>query len=81
MLDLREVAKNFDAVVGRLESRGGTLDWSQFKALFGERKTLHIEVESLAGARNRAMSSSKSFKADGPRRNRRDFRPSRSGRS
>ncbi len=47
MLDKREVAKNFDAVVARLADRGGALDLSQFKALFAERRTINIEKEAL----------------------------------
>ena len=49
MLDKREVAKNFDAVVARLADRGGALDLSQFKALFAERRALNIEKEALDG--------------------------------
>ena len=49
MLDKREVAKNFDAVVARLADRGGNLDLGQFKALFAERRGLNIEKEVIDG--------------------------------
>ncbi len=54
MLDLKEIARNFDAVVSRLKDRGGTLDLSQFQTLFAERNTLFIEVETLQAKRNGA---------------------------
>src|SRR5438067_406627 len=54
MLDLREVAKNYDAVVARLKARGGNLDLGPFQKLFGERRELHIAVEQLQNRRNAA---------------------------
>ncbi len=54
MLDLKEIARNFDAVVARLKDRGGALDLSQFQTLFAERKALHVEVETLQAKRNGA---------------------------
>ena len=52
MLDLKEVARNYDAVVARLKDRGGNLDLSAFGQLFSERKQLYIDVEGLSAKRN-----------------------------
>src|SRR5437773_12276946 len=54
MLDLTEVAKNYEPVVARLAARGSTLDLGPFKKLFGERRELHISVEELQKRRNAA---------------------------
>ncbi len=54
MLDLKEVSKNFDAVVERLKSRGGSLDLGPFQQLVQERRELHIAVEALSNQRNSA---------------------------
>jgi seryl-tRNA synthetase len=54
VLDLKEIAKNFDAVVQRLSDRGGTLDLSRFKELFAERKSLIMAVEAEQARRNKA---------------------------
>ncbi|MFB1483002.1 serine--tRNA ligase [Corallococcus sp. RDP092CA] len=54
MLDLRNVAQNFDAVVARLKTRGGSLDLGPFQALFTERRDLYVSMESLAARRNAA---------------------------
>ena len=54
MLDLRYVAENFDAVVERLSARGGNLDLGSFRALFAERRTLNISLQSLQSRRNAA---------------------------
>ncbi len=53
MLDLKDVAKNFDAVVARLTARGGALDLSAFQALFAERKRLYTVVEAEQAKRNK----------------------------
>jgi seryl-tRNA synthetase len=55
VLDLNLVAKNFDSVVARLSARGGTLDLSRFKALFGDRKKLYTELESNQARKNRVQ--------------------------
>lgn len=55
MLDLKEVAKNYDAIVARLKTRSGTLDLSQFQALFAERKKLFIELETNQASKNKAQ--------------------------
>ena len=52
MLDLKEVAKNFDVVVARLKDRGGALDLSRFQQLFGERKALNIALEGNQARKN-----------------------------
>ena len=55
MLDLKEVAKNFDAVVARLKARGGALDLSRFQTLFGERKKLIMELETNQALKNKVQ--------------------------
>ena len=52
MLDLKEVAKNFEAVVARLKDRGGTLDLSRFQELFSERRKLNVELETNQAKKN-----------------------------
>lgn len=64
MLDLKEVAKNFDAVVERLKSRGGALDLSQFQALFAERKKLNIELGDHQATRNKTQEQLKTADAE-----------------
>ncbi len=59
MLDLKEVAKNFDAVVARLKTRGGALDLSRFQELFTERKKLYIELEANQASKNKAQEQMK----------------------
>ncbi|PZR13531.1 MAG: serine--tRNA ligase [Archangium gephyra] len=59
MLDLKEVAKNYDAVVARLQTRSGTLDLSRFQALFAERKKLFIELEANQASKNKAQEQMK----------------------
>ena len=54
MLDLKEVAKNFDSVVNRLAARGGALDLTRFRQLFDERKRLYVELESNQAQKNKA---------------------------
>jgi seryl-tRNA synthetase len=58
-LDLKEVAKNFDAVVARLATRSGTLDLSRFKELFAERKKINVELEANQSRRNKASEEMK----------------------
>ncbi|MBL8910228.1 MAG: serine--tRNA ligase [Archangium sp.] len=53
MLDLKEVAKNFEAVVERLKTRGGALDLSRFQTLMADRKKLFVELESKQSERNK----------------------------
>ncbi len=65
MLDLKEVAKNFEAVVSRLKDRGGALDLSRFQALFAERKKLYVELEGNQAHKNRAQEQ---MKTDAARR-------------
>lgn len=55
MLDIKEVAKNFDAVVERLKARGGALDLSRFQELFTERRRLYVELETNQANKNKAQ--------------------------
>jgi seryl-tRNA synthetase len=54
MLDIKYVAQNFDAVVSRLQTRGGSLELGPFKSLVSERRDLYVAMESLAARRNAA---------------------------
>lgn len=54
MLELKEVAKNFEAVVARLKDRGGTLDLSRFQELFAQRSKLYVELEKNQAQKNAA---------------------------
>jgi seryl-tRNA synthetase len=58
-LDLKEVAKNYEAVVARLKDRGGALDLSRFQALFAERKKLNVELEANQATKNKAQEQMK----------------------
>ncbi len=59
MLDLKEVAKNFDAVVARLQTRGGKLDLSRFQELFAERSKLYKELEANQASKNKSQEQMK----------------------
>ena len=54
MLDPKKVAQSFDAVVERLSTRGGNLDFGDFRALVAERSALYVSLESLQAKRNAA---------------------------
>jgi seryl-tRNA synthetase len=54
MLDLKYVAQNFEAVLSRLQSRGGSLDLGPFQRLVAERRELYVAMESLSARRNTA---------------------------
>jgi seryl-tRNA synthetase len=58
-LDLKEVAKNYEAVVERLKTRGGTLDLSRFQTLFADRKKLYVELETKQAERNKGSEAMK----------------------
>ena len=47
MLDLKNVDKNFDAVVARLQDRGGALDLGPFRALMARRKGASVRESVL----------------------------------
>jgi seryl-tRNA synthetase len=63
-LDIKEIARNFDAVVARLNDRGGALDLSRFTALFQERKRLYIELEAKQSKKNKVQETLKSADAE-----------------
>ena len=52
MLDLKKFDKDFDALVQRLATRGGNLELGDFRALWAERRALHVALESLQAKRN-----------------------------
>src|SRR5689334_1471945 len=54
MLDLKYVAANFEQVVERLKTRGGSLDLGPFQKLMQERKELTVATEALSKRRNDA---------------------------
>lgn len=47
MLDLKNVAQNYEQVVQRLKTRGGNLDLGPFQKLFQERRELYVAMEGL----------------------------------
>ena len=47
MLDLKLVAQNPEAVVERLLTRGGNLDFGDFRALVSRRSAAYVSLESL----------------------------------
>jgi seryl-tRNA synthetase len=47
MLDLKNVAQNYEQVIQRLKTRGGNLDLGPFQKLFQERRELYIAMEGL----------------------------------
>ncbi|MCY1016045.1 serine--tRNA ligase [Pyxidicoccus sp. MSG2] len=67
MLDLRNVAQNFDAVVARLQTRGGSLDLGPFQRLFSERRELYVSMESLSARRNAANEEMKRKAKEDPK--------------
>ncbi len=67
MLDLRNVAQNFDAVVARLQTRGGSLDLGPFQRLFAERRELYVSMESLSARRNAANEEMKRKAKEDPK--------------
>jgi seryl-tRNA synthetase len=67
MLDLRNVAQNFDAVVARLKTRGGNLDLGPFQRLFSERRELYVSMESLSARRNAANEEMKRKAKEDPK--------------
>jgi seryl-tRNA synthetase len=67
MLDLRNVAQNFDAVVARLKTRGGSLDLGPFQRLFSERRELYVSMESLSARRNAANEEMKRKAKEDPK--------------
>jgi seryl-tRNA synthetase len=67
MLDLRNVAQNFDAVVTRLKARGGSLDLGPFQRLVGERRDLYVAMEALSARRNTANEEMKKKAKEDPK--------------
>ena len=52
MLDIQQLRSNLDAVVAGLASRGKPIDFTEFKALEAERKTLQTRTQELQAQRN-----------------------------
>ena len=67
MLDLKNVAANFDSVVARLKSRGPGLDLGPFQTLVTERKDLYVSVEALQAKRNLVNEEMKKKAKDDPK--------------
>ncbi|MBK7857991.1 MAG: serine--tRNA ligase [Archangiaceae bacterium] len=67
MLDLKELAKNYDAWTTRLADRGGGAKISpEFKATFDERRALIIDGEALQAQRNKANEEMKVLAKSNP---------------
>ena len=52
MLDIQQLRSNLDAVAEALAKRGKPIDFSEFKALEAERKTLQTRTQDLQAQRN-----------------------------
>ncbi|WP_265943664.1 serine--tRNA ligase [Dechloromonas sp. A34] len=52
MLDIQQLRSNLDAVADGLAKRGKPIDFSEFKALEAERKTLQARTQDLQAMRN-----------------------------
>jgi seryl-tRNA synthetase len=52
MLDIQQLRSNLDAVAAGLAKRGKPIDFSEFTALEGERKTLQTRTQDLQAQRN-----------------------------
>lgn len=52
MLDLKDVAKNFDSVLARLKTRGNSLDLGPFQEWVAKRRELILSSEALSAQRN-----------------------------
>ncbi|MGB8544940.1 MAG: serine--tRNA ligase, partial [Azonexus sp.] len=52
MLDIQQLRSNLDAVAEGLAKRGKPIDFSEFKALEAERKTLQTRTQELQAQRN-----------------------------
>ena len=52
MLDIQQLRSNLDAVATALASRGKPIDFTEFKALEAERKTLQTRTQELQAQRN-----------------------------
>jgi len=52
MLDIQQLRSNLDAVAEGLAKRGKAIDFSEFKALEAERKTLQTRTQELQAQRN-----------------------------
>ena len=52
MLDIQQLRSNLDAVAAGLASRGKPIDFTEFKALEAERKTLQTRTQDLQAQRN-----------------------------
>jgi len=66
MLDLKLVAQNPDAVVERLLTRGGNLDFGDFRALVSQRSAAYVSLESLQAKRNAANEEMKRLAKQDP---------------
>ena len=67
MLDLRYVSQNFDEVLSRLNTRGGTLELGPFQERVAERRELYISMEALAAERNLANDAMKAKAKEDPK--------------
>jgi len=66
MLDLKLVAQNPEAVVERLLTRGGNLDFGDFRALVSQRSAAYVSLESLQAKRNAANEEMKRLAKQDP---------------
>jgi len=67
MLDPKNFRDNFEEIVARLRTRGGTLDLEGFQARMAERRALHVSMEAAQAKRNTANEEMKRAAKEDPK--------------
>ena len=67
MLDPKNFRDNFEEMVARLRTRGGTLDLEGFQARMAERRALHVSMEAAQAKRNTANEEMKRAAKEDPK--------------
>ena len=67
MLDPKNFRDNFEEMVARLRTRGGTLDLEGFQARMAERRALHVSMETAQAKRNAANEEMKRAAKEDPK--------------
>ena len=67
MLDPKNFRDNFEEIVARLRTRGGTLDLEGFQARMAERRALHVSMEAAQAKRNAANEEMKRAAKEDPK--------------
>ena len=80
MLDIQQLRSNLDAVAEGLAKRGKPIDFSEFKALEAERKTLQTRTQESAGAAQQPVKADRHVEGAGQGCRRGDGAGRRAGR-